>query len=393
MDAGYNLIVKFGERGLARKCSVGYSRLELVNYVCKKWDGISGVDVFLSYDLLGVGELDLADEEDMATMFRLMDEMQTRRVNIYVRRLGSVMGNGNASSSVNAGNEIIQFDDGESAGCRGNDSAVGGFSAQRLRSDEWRHLVIGPGQRFPDGAKEFRRALIKYSVQMGFEFKFLKNDASRVTAVCAKRGDGCPWRIHAVTELPERSFRISTYERNHTCDSAFGNVSRKRINYHIITEIILEDVRSMPCLSPAQIKAMVKQNYGVDITYCVAWKAMDRGRSLVFGDHTASFEALPMYFSELLKANPESHVHLDVGDDNKFRRCFFAFGACLLGFKYCRPLLMVDGTFLKGRHRGVLLSAVGKDGDEGSVIVKGKLFVVVLACWDGCSNGSAFLLV
>lgn len=30
---------------------------------------------------------------------------------------------------------------------------------------------------------------------------------------------------------------------------------------------------------------------------------------------------------------------------------------------------MVDGTFLMGRHRGVLLSAVGKDGDEGKFFV------------------------
>lgn len=32
---------------------------------------------------------------------------------------------------------------------------------------------------------------------------------------------------------------------------------------------------------------------------------------------------------------------------------------------YCCLVLMVDGTFLKGRHKGVLLSAVGKNGNEG----------------------------
>lgn len=62
-------------------------------------------------------------------------------------------------------------------------------------------------------------------------------------------------------------------------------------------------------------------------------------------------------------ANPGSHVHLDVGDDDKFRRCFFSFGACLLGFKQCRRMLIVHGTFLKERHMGVLISAVAKDGD------------------------------
>lgn len=60
------------------------------------------------------------------------------------------------------------------------------MGGQRLRSDDWRHLITGPRQRFPDGAREFRRALIKYSVYMGFEFRFVKNDSTRVIDVWQK---------------------------------------------------------------------------------------------------------------------------------------------------------------------------------------------------------------
>lgn len=245
MDAGYTLIVKFGERGLARKCAGKCTRGELVEHICTKWEGITSAEIFMSYDLLGMGELDLADDEDMATLFRLMDEMQTHMVRIVIRRVGALEGNVSESSKVNAGRELLLFDDGRCEDGAGSDAVGVGFSAQRLRSVEW------------------------------------------------------------------------------------------------------------------------KQNYGVDISYCVAWKSMDRGRSIIFGDHSASFASLPMYLDELVKTNPDSHVHLDVNDGNKFRRYFFAFGACLMGFKQCRPLVMVDGTFLKGLHRGALLSAVAKDGDEG----------------------------
>lgn len=155
---------------------------------------------------------------------------------------------------------------------------MGMVGGQRLRSEEWRHLIVGPGQRFPGGAVDFRMALIKYSVQVGFDFKLLKNCKSRVTAVCAKREEtGCLWRIHAVLDSVDQAFRISMYEHNHTCGTIFGTASRKRINYHIITEIIMEDVRAMPMLSPVQVKAMVKKNYGVEISYSVVWKAMDGG--------------------------------------------------------------------------------------------------------------------
>lgn len=75
MDSGFTLIVRFGEKGLAKqkKCSAGYTRSELVSVLVAKWDGLFEADVFLSYNLLGIGELDLADEDDMDTMFRLMD--------------------------------------------------------------------------------------------------------------------------------------------------------------------------------------------------------------------------------------------------------------------------------------------------------------------------------
>lgn len=55
MDAGFTLIVKYGERGLATKCSGDFSRKELVPLLMAKWNGINKDDVFLSYELLGVG--------------------------------------------------------------------------------------------------------------------------------------------------------------------------------------------------------------------------------------------------------------------------------------------------------------------------------------------------
>lgn len=91
----------------------------------------------------------------------------------------------------------------------------------------------------------------------------------------------------------------------------------------------------------------------------------DRSRSLIFGDNSKSFSLLKPYFDEANRTNSGSYFDHDVGEDNRFRS-FFAFAASLDGFKHCRPMLMVDGTFLKGKHKGILLSVVGKDGNEGT---------------------------
>lgn len=134
------------------------------------------------------------------------------------------------------------------------------------------------------GCNIIRRALIKYSVQVGFDFVFLKNGPKLVTMACRMRvKKGCPWRIHTVEDIADRAFCISFYERNHTCGTSFGNVSRRRDNHHIITDIIIENIRSMTALTHVQIQSVVKKNYGLDISYCVAWKAMEKGRSVEFG--------------------------------------------------------------------------------------------------------------
>lgn len=190
-------------------------------------------DIYLSYDFLGAGELDLADKKDMVTMFRFLEESQTSRVHIHVRRKNGILRNEVCVAGSSGISEI-----GECSGAVVDEVsrtlAMEVMPERELSNDEWRLLITGPGQRFPDGALKFQRALIKYFVQMGFEFVFLNNGRTRVTAACMFRVEkGCFWRIHAVEDKADESFYISLYERNHTCGTSFGTVSKKRINHQI----------------------------------------------------------------------------------------------------------------------------------------------------------------
>ncbi|XP_028051169.1 uncharacterized protein LOC114255816 [Camellia sinensis] len=67
-----------------------------------------------------------------------------------------------------------------------------------------------------------------------------------------------------------------------------------------------------------------------------------------------------------MRTNPGSVFGLDMDESSGcFRRLFVAFHGCLYGFQFCRPLLFVDGTFLKGRYKGNLLATTSKDGNQG----------------------------
>ena len=65
------------------------------------------------------------------------------------------------------------------------------------------------------------------------------------------------------------------------------------------------------------------------------------------------------------ETNPGSYICIDQ-NEGRFKRLFICYAACIVGFlNGCRPLLFLDGTFLKDRYKGMLLSAIAYDGDQG----------------------------
>lgn len=72
------------------------------------------------------------------------------------------------------------------------------------------------GMVFVD-VKAFREALQQFVVEGGFDIIRLKNEKSRVTAICAAKG--CTWRIHASPTPDGKTYIIKTYESTHMCSS------------------------------------------------------------------------------------------------------------------------------------------------------------------------------
>ncbi|KAL7169550.1 hypothetical protein ACSBR2_034559 [Camellia fascicularis] len=96
------------------------------------------------------------------------------------------------------------------------------------------------------------------------------------------------------------------------------------------------------------------------------FEGVDKARGGLFGDFASSFDQLRWYLGTGMRTNPGSVFELDVDESSGcFRRLFVAFHGCLYGFQFCRPLLFVDDTFLKGRYKGHLLAATSKDGNQG----------------------------
>ncbi|XP_028083876.1 uncharacterized protein LOC114285052 [Camellia sinensis] len=136
----------------------------------------------------------------------------------------------------------------------------------------------------------------------------------------------------------------------------------------MIGGLISSDIRNKALTSVSEVVCDFKDYYGTEVSYRRAWMGVEKARGLVFGDYPSSFDDLRWYVDATNACNPRSVFDMEFDIDSKgrhFKCLFFTFEACIYGFKYCRPVLMLDGTFLKGRHKGCLLATTEKDGNQG----------------------------
>ncbi|KAL7188467.1 hypothetical protein ACSBR1_038345 [Camellia fascicularis] len=230
----------------------------------------------------------------------------------------------------------------------------------------------GVGQRFAQGVVEFRDALSKYSIHSDFNFDFVKNDKDRVTVHYKRRADlGCLWSVHARVENYSKAFVIKQFDDIHTCGSSFCTIKHARMTSSMIGGLISSDIRNKALTSVSEVVCDFKDYYGTKVSYRRVWMGVEKARSLVFGDYSSSFDDLRWYVDAANACNPGSVFDMEFDIDSKgrhFKCLFFAFEACIHGFKYCRPVLMLDGTFLKGRHK--VLVKVIRYFDSGRGILR-----------------------
>lgn len=91
------------------------------------------------------------------------------------------------------------------------------------------------------------------------------------------------------------------------------------------------------------------------------------GFGLCKGACGGSYNLLPAYLEKLVVANPGTiaEIHTEYSEDigHKFKYMFLALAACIKGFKLMRKVIVVDGTHLRGKYVGCLLTASAQDGN------------------------------
>ncbi|XP_058216729.1 uncharacterized protein LOC131327596 [Rhododendron vialii] len=247
-------------------------------------------------------------------------------------------------------------------------------------SASWARLINHVGQEFRGRVQEFKDCLVKYSIEVGFVYKFLKNDKSRVTAKCSKKHteSGCQWFIHATIERSNSFFCIREFEKNHNCVGVFASSKNPRMSSKLVAKEIREEVRTKTNYAPIQAVKFFEKYYGSKISYHHAWFGVEKAGDELYGDYALSFDQLRWYAEVAKEKNLGSVIDVEYSDkSNCFRRIFVAFDACIKGFNYCRPLLALDGTFLRGGLFPVAYGIVDSENDKNWLWFLRKLSTIL----------------
>ncbi|XP_062119198.1 uncharacterized protein LOC133832941 [Humulus lupulus] len=124
-------------------------------------------------------------------------------------------------------------------------------------------------------------------------------------------------------------------------------------------------------------------DYGVSMGYQKAWRTREKALELARGNQDDSYQKLPIYLHTLKVSNPGTITHLVTDNKDHFKYMYLAFANSIKGWKHCRPVIVIDGTYLKTSFGGTLVTASTMDANS-------NIFPLVFGIGDS-ENDSSWL--
>ncbi|XP_031095138.1 uncharacterized protein LOC115999427 [Ipomoea triloba] len=227
------------------------------------------------------------------------------------------------------------------------------------------HLVkfIKEGMLFED-ASQFKNAMIKYAVHFKRDIYFYKNESMRVRIKCV---EGCPFVCHCSWEERYRCFQLKTCLLEHRCNCKYKLklVTQKWLEEKY-EDIIIKD----PTMQHTKLRDHIQTDLKINLTISMVRRAQRAVLERVNLGYSEQFKRIRDYAQECLNSNPRSTVLIKTTRvvptaPCTFHRLYVCFQAMKRGFlDGCRPIIGLDGCFLKGVMKGELLAAVGRDSNN-----------------------------
>lgn len=246
---------------------------------------------------------------------------------------------------------------------------------EAAREREHVHIRRGDGRLYPKqtffNGVAFKECVLDYALRTGRNVSQYRYDKSKIGFECVggnEEGSACGWKVYAAL-LPKQSmWKITKFIDKHTC---IPNGSVDMFKVPAIARMFVDKLREEPeYYMPMKIEEIVKERFGVTVSRPQCQAARNKALRWIETEYDHQFARLRDYAAEILVSNKQSTVEIgtipnEAGQD-LFSRFYVCFDVLRKTWKEtCRPLIGVDGTFLKDdKVKGQLLVALGRDSDN-----------------------------
>ena len=191
---------------------------DLMSQVCNKWKNLAINMVCLTYALPGHPKRLLYINSDLLSLSMLASSMGMERVDVFVLGLQESEDDDQEDHGDDLPEDALALVDYE--GTNMETALLPQIFTHKekiLLLAGWASGIRDVGQRFEGGVVEFRSVLCRYSIEVRFEFVYMKNDKMRVVECSRSHSMGSRWRLHALIEKSSGHFCIKTLDNEHTC--------------------------------------------------------------------------------------------------------------------------------------------------------------------------------
>ncbi|RID78706.1 hypothetical protein BRARA_A01502 [Brassica rapa] len=213
---------------------------------------------------------------------------------------------------------------------------------------------------------ECKLTLAIYAIAKVYTFN-LRHCKCRLTAKCYEKE--CKWRVVAVQLGDSPTYLVKKAILNHVCVADIRGKYKKHGTAKVLAALLrskYERLYSGP--RAMELPEMLRTEFNYTCSYWKAWKAKELAIASAQGTEEDSYKMLPQYFYVLKLANPGTITDIKTEKDKegntRFKYAFMSLKACIDGWKHLRKVLVVDGTHMFGKYKGVLLSASGQDANS-----------------------------
>ena len=151
------------------------------------------------------------------------------------------------------------------------------------------------------------------------------------------------------------------------CDHSLHMEYSMASSAEFVAEALGAEITNNPSIPLAKIQDKIRADFGEEISNSAAYRPIEKVLKALYLEDKVSYAKI-YSFQEFIEREGGCCDYTITAERN-FESIFVCPKPCIEGFHYLRPLIVLDGCFLKTKYKGQLLLAVAVDSLDQLVLL------------------------